>query len=323
MNILNYTKKLFNRLSSSGTLEVDRDEPVDISSKENSPSSPPITAASSPLPTPAPKDLLILNSYIKSAPHPQNALDIFQGEWSSKLPKPLEDAQAGAALLFDDPRLKWFINEIGGVQGKSVLELGPLEGGHTYLLEKLGAESIIAIEANTRSFLKCLVVKELLHLQKSHFLCGDFIEYLGQEGTNFEICIASGVLYHMQNPVELIARIANRCPQYIFLWTHYYDSEIITANPNLTHKFGEVIQRECQGFPHQLYRQEYKSALGWSGFCGGSAPISYWMTRNDILDCLRYFGFDDLRISYDQPDHPNGPSFAITGIRKENSKYSK
>lgn len=261
----------------------------------------------------------ILDSYIKSAPDPQNALDIFQGEWSSRLPPPFHNLSAGSALLFDDPRIKWFIEEIGGVSGKSILELGPLEGGHTYLLEKSGAAEITAIEANTRSYLKCLVVKELLKLQKANFLCGDFVEYLGQKGESFEACLASGVLYHMQKPAELIALLTNRCTQYIFLWTHYYNHEIISADPNLSHKFSEPIQGEYQGFKHQLYRQEYKTALGWSGFCGGNAPISYWMTRQDILDCLRYFGFDDLRINFDQPNHPNGPSFAITAIRSGKS----
>ena len=259
----------------------------------------------------------ILDSYIKSAPDPQNALDIFQGEWSSKLPPPFHKLSAGEALLFDDPRIKWFIEEIGGVTGKSILELGPLEGGHTYLLEKSGAAAITAIEANTRSYLKCLVVKELLKLQKANFLCGDFVEYLGQKGESFEACIASGVLYHMQKPAELIALLTSRCTRYILLWTHYYDHKIISADPNLSHKFSEPIQGEYQEFKHQLYRQEYKSALGWSGFCGGNAPISYWMTRQDILDCLRYFGFDDLRINFDHPNHPNGPSFAITAIRSE------
>ncbi len=36
----------------------------------------------------------------------------------------------------------------------NILELGPLEGAHTYQLR------ILAIEANAEAFLKCLVVKE-------------------------------------------------------------------------------------------------------------------------------------------------------------------
>ncbi len=317
--MFNLPQKIFDRISGNSSVGTETDIiSVDTSSPHTlSPDSPKLEPMSSPETT-----SFILDSYIKSAPDSQNALDIFKGEWSSKLPSPFQNLSAGEALLFDDPRIKWFIEEIGGVSGKSILELGPLEGGHTYMLEKAGAAAITSIEANTRSYLKCLVVKELLKLQKVNFLCGDFVEYLGQKDESFEACIASGVLYHMQKPAELIALLTNRCTQYIFLWTHYYDHEIISADPNLSHKFSEPIQGEYQGFKHQLYRQEYKTALGWSGFCGGNAPISYWMTRQDILDCLRYFGFNDLRINYDHPNHPNGPSFAITAIRSEKSTSS-
>jgi len=317
MQIFKLPKKLLDRISGNPPVPVDTnsDPRVTILSSDNSLINPPEHISTPP----SPPTSLILDSYIKSAPHPQNAVDIFQGEWSSKLPPPHHELLTGVALLFDDPRIKWFIEEIGGVAGKSILELGPLEGGHTYLLEKSGVAAITAIEANTRSYLKCLVVKELLQMRKANFLCGDFVEYLRQQGKSFEVCLASGVLYHMTNPVELIALLANRCTQYIFLWTHYYDHEIIAGDPNLIHKFSDPISSEYSGFSHQLYRQDYKTALGWSGFCGGNAPISYWMKRDDILDCLRHFGFDDLRISFDQPNHPNGPSFAIAAIRSKKS----
>ena len=139
----------------------------------------------------------VLDSYVRTTPTPQNALNIFQGEWTSRLPEPLAQYQAGTLGLFDDERIKWLASEIGGLSEKSVLELGPLEGGHTSMLEQLGAADITAIEANTRAFLKCLIVKELLNLQHAHFLCGDCVEYLHQPGPSFEVCVASGVLYHM------------------------------------------------------------------------------------------------------------------------------
>ena len=80
-----------------------------------------------------------LDSYVTSAPGPQNALGIFQGEWSSILPPPLTDFQAGSASLFNDSRVTWFVEEVGGIEGRSVLELGPLEGGHSFMFERLGA----------------------------------------------------------------------------------------------------------------------------------------------------------------------------------------
>ncbi|HEY9709972.1 MAG TPA: hypothetical protein V6D48_17330, partial [Oculatellaceae cyanobacterium] len=123
-------------------------------------------------------NLNILDKYVTSVPSPQNAFDIFKGEWSSKLPEPFAALQAGSAPLFEDPRIDWCNAQFGGFEGKTVLELGPLEAGHTYMIERLGAGEIVSIEANTRAYLKCLIVKELLELKHTRFLCGDFVEYL-------------------------------------------------------------------------------------------------------------------------------------------------
>jgi hypothetical protein len=256
----------------------------------------------------------ILDEYVTSIPSPQNALDIFKGEWSSKLPEPLAELKAGSALLFEDARIDWCATQLGGFEGQSVLELGPLEGGHTYMMERLGAAQIISIEANTRAYLKCLIIKELLNLKRTHFLCGDFLEYLRTNQRKFDICIASGVLYHMRNPAELIALVAKASDR-IFIWTHYYDQAIISGNSKLSYRLSRGIPTEYEGFRYALYRQEYKAALNWGGFCGGSAASSNWMSRDDILSCLHHFGLNDIQINFDQPDHPNGPSFALTAVR--------
>ena len=110
----------------------------------------------------------ILDAYVKSAPSAQNALDIFKGEWASVLPPPYNHLQAGGIPLFQDQRAAWALEQLGGCQGQRVLELGPLEGAHSYILQQHGAASVTAIEANTRAYLKCLIVKELLGLDRVH-----------------------------------------------------------------------------------------------------------------------------------------------------------
>ena len=301
-------KGFFNRLfpanASSNSVEPPR-SPLDVSS-------------------PLPSDLdpgngqqpvAVLDQYVTSTPSVQNAVDIFKGEWSSQLPETLFASSGGNSKLFEDGRINWFVSELGGVAGQTVLELGPLEAGHTYMLEQFGAASIVSIEANTRAYLKCLIMKESLGLKRSQFLCGDFVEYLRANQIKFDVCVASGVLYHMRNPVELIA-LAAKSSDRLFIWTHYYDQKIISGNVNLAPKFKDAATDEYAGFRHTIYRQEYNAALGWAGFCGGSVSYSHWMAREEILACLRYFGLTDIRVGFEQPDHPNGPSFAITAFRR-------
>ncbi|MBW4470183.1 MAG: hypothetical protein KME45_07225 [Stenomitos rutilans HA7619-LM2] len=307
---------LTSRSTSSGADQV-TDQPTEAlvpapaSEPEAAPTPPPDLSIA---PTPQPS---VLDLYISSAPSPQNALDVFKGEWSSILPEPFSHFNAGKANLFNDARIHWLADTIEGFTNKSVLELGPLEAGHTYMLEKLGASSIVAIESNTHAFLKSLIIKELFELKQARFLYGDFIAFLHQEKTpRFQVCLASGVLYHMQNPAELIALLSRHCLEHLFLWTHYYDAAVISADPSLSPKFNKATQSEYEGFQHTLYRQEYQAALAWNGFCGGSALESAWMTRDDIFRCLEFFGFEIQGVNFEQPDHPHGPSIAIVAKRR-------
>lgn len=254
-----------------------------------------------------------LDKYVLSAPSPENALSIFQDEWSSSFPPPIDKLKFGTVPLFQDSRIEWGIKQLGGVKGKSVLELGPLEGGHSYMLQKQGASSVVAIEASPRAFLKCLVVKQTFQLNHVDFLCGDFMEYLRLTNNTFDLCVASGVLYHMQNPVELIALAAKRCSQ-LFLWTHYYDPTICSQFL-LKPRFQGQSKAEYKGFKHTLNPYRYGSARSWSTFIGGPASTSNWLSREDILACCKYFGFNEIHINFESSDHAHGPSFAFTASK--------
>lgn len=272
-------------------------------------------------PPAAPLLPVALNYYVRSAPCPQNALDIFQGEWSSALPGEYASLRAGESRLFEDDRITWAAEALGGFEGRTVLELGPLEGGHTYMIEKLGAASVVAVEANVRAYLKCLITKELLGLRRCRFLCGDLMEYLRTDPTRFDICIASGVLYHMRRPVDLLALLAARTDR-LFLWTHYYDPAAIARNGPVAERFTGSAPADHAGFRHTLHRYEYRQALEWNGFCGGSESYSHWMEREAILACLRWLGFDELRIGFEDPDFPHGPCFGVAALRRQSSAPS-
>ncbi len=251
----------------------------------------------------------ILDQYSKSLPSPQNIVDIFAGEWSSALPQVRGTVAAGSADLFNDQRILWAAEQLGGFADQQILELGPLEGGHSYMLERLGAAAVTAIEANSRAFLKCLIVKELYSLSRCRFHFGDFVQFLRATDQQFDCCIASGVLYHMTNPVELLSLIAG-VSRKVFIWTHYYDAAHLKAAGRLKY-FGKRQESSFGGFDHSLYKHSYGSSLKFAGFCGGSAPFSNWLPAEDILAALRHFGFNRIEVNFHQTDHPNGPAFCL------------
>ncbi|UCI10438.1 hypothetical protein [Mesorhizobium sp. B1-1-8] len=96
---------------------------------------------------------VVQDSYETGIPTQFSAVRIFQDEWVCAVP----GAGVGTVPLFQDARVQWAIEKAGGVAGKRILELGPLEGAHTYMLSQAGATSVLGLEANTRCFLKTLL----------------------------------------------------------------------------------------------------------------------------------------------------------------------
>jgi hypothetical protein len=256
----------------------------------------------------------ILDAYIKTAPSDQNILDLFDKEWSSRVPGEGRVSRPGTAMLFEDARISWLMEVLGGVAGLNVLELGPLEAGHTTMLEQAGAKSVVAVEANTRAFLKCLCVKEMLGLQRARFLLGDFVEHLERSTDRFDLVLASGVLYHMMDPARLLKLMAKTTDR-LMVWTHYYEESTIRSKPVLDRKFGKPRREVRDGVELTLVDQSYLESLNWTGFCGGSSVGSVWMSRQSILDYLGALGFDRIDIAFETPDHPNGPAFAVCARR--------
>ena len=253
----------------------------------------------------------ILDNYVSGRPSNQNILDLFDGEWSSKLPDHLGlITKPGSAGLFEDPRIAWAEAVLGSFINKNILELGPLEGGHSYMLQNRGAAHVTAIEANTRAFLKCLCIKEVIKLDRVEFKLGDFMAYLEESTTKFDFLIASGVLYHMENPIKLL-KLMSKSAEKILIWTQYFDEKIVMARADGAKKFTKQMTGDYEGFAYQYSTQSYHEAVGWGGFCGGPMPQSKWLTRESIIGALKHYGFTDIQIGFDQPDHPNGPAFAI------------
>jgi hypothetical protein len=252
-------------------------------------------------------------SFVTSAPSAQSAVDAVPDAWASKFPPPLDGLHAGQAPLFEDPRVAWAFERLGGLDGMSVLDLGPLEGAHSYMAKQAGAARTVGVEANRLAFLKCLVTKELLDMRDCSFQCGDVNEYLSSTTERFDVCIACGILYHMVEPVrliELISRVASR----LVMWTHVFDTAAL-SNPNLAGKLGPARESVHDGFSHRVHRHSYGLDSRLGGFFGGTQSYSNWLPREELLRALTHFGWSGVEIAFDDPSHANGPSLALVAVR--------
>ncbi|MEM8792991.1 MAG: methyltransferase domain-containing protein [Pseudomonadota bacterium] len=243
-------------------------------------------------------------------PAEQNAIDLLSGAWTTDFPGV---STGGGFNGCNDGRIQW-LKTLCELKGKKVLELGPLEGAHTFMLEQAGAE-VTAIEANHGAFLRCLIAKNLLNM-KARFLLGDFEKFdFGSE--RFDLLVASGVLYHLKDPGEFLKWVSQAADR-LFVWTHYFEPDTDRWHPNLQKAIRKgkwetknVITTHVDGVTVRLVRQRYGDSLGWSGFCGGTDTFSHWMFREDLLSLVERLGYRDIQVNFDQVDHQNGPAFAF------------
>ena len=246
--------------------------------------------------------------FATSAPSAQTAVDAAAQAWASRFPAPLDSVRAGSSPLFEDPRIAWGFERLGGIEGQRVLELGPLEGAHSYMAQQAGAARVTAVEANREAFLKCLVTKELFGLDRCSFLCGDAIGYLEGAAESFDLCIACGILYHMVEPVRMLELISQRASA-LLLWTHVYDEGAIAGTP-LAKRMGAREEAEHAGFRHGVHRHRYGFGPHLSGFWGGTRPYSNWLTKDDLLGALSHFGWGDIELGFEE-HHAHGPALAL------------
>jgi SAM-dependent methyltransferase len=249
--------------------------------------------------------------YVDWFPGKDNAGRAFEGEWSSAVPGL---STTGNVPLFDDSRIVMFEERLGGFAGKRVLELGPLEGGHTYMMTRRGA-TVTAIESNMRAWMRCLVAKDAVGMEGATFLLGDFVQYLAGSPPRVDFALASGVLYHMTDPATLLQNLC-LVSDAVGLWTHYFDVVPLREHDQgnkFDFKPREVVT--LRGRVVEYYSQKYLQALDWKGACGGSATGSNWLRKQDIIGIMEDEGFA-CESFLDHPDHPNGPAFCVFGQRK-------
>lgn len=256
----------------------------------------------------------IFDQYELRRPENQNAIDALPG-WSSAFPGHLQ-LQAGTHPLFADSRIAWALEQFGTIEGKTVLEVGPLEGMHTFMLNAKRPLRIDAIEANRLCYLRCLVSRQILDIDRARFLLGDIQAWLREGEVDFyDLAIASGVLYHMADPAGFLQQLSAKAGA-IYLWTHYFDEMAMPSDDVRRLPFsGKVEIKSIEDTTVRYYERSYHHANSHPSFCGGMKDRHFWLHRDDILLLLRKFGYSEILIQVDEPDHSGGPCFSLLARR--------
>jgi len=193
----------------------------------------------------------------------------------------------GASPAAEDRRLKYVLHYLD-VRDRTVLELGPLFGHFTVMLDKLGASRIIGVEAREENVGICEQLKATYGLDSATFVHHD-IERLSRGEEKPQISLASdvvfnaGLLYHLTDPVGVLRWCREQAPE-MLLMTQYYEPKAPQYYP--ARNF-EPVTVEIDG---ETSAMSYREG-GMSDPLSGTAPRSIWLTEGGLIAALREAGY--------------------------------
>lgn len=172
------------------------------------------------------------------------------------------------------------------LHGKSVLEIGALEGYYTVQLAKR-CRHVVALEVRPQNV--CRLLTRLFAHDVTNVRCvvGDARD-LDRSHGRYDVIFHSGVLYHLDDPVTHLFRIREMTDE-LFLDTHYSPRDTDFVRSDITHA-GKSYQAH-------IY---HETARLWEDPWAGVDPVSRWLERETLLELLAEVGFTDVTVLSDR-----------------------
>jgi hypothetical protein len=164
------------------------------------------------------------------------------------------------------------------------LEIGPLEGHHSVILEKMGVRENIAIESRADNLKKCLRIKEKYHLDHTQFLQYDLESLYKRERMptftgSFDLVFCLGVLYHVPDPGRALAWMRSQSNT-LFLSTTYIE--------------GNSSQAKGYSYGGKSYHKDDWTEGGIDDPISGMSAISTVLYEKDLLLLMQDVGYSRI-----------------------------
>jgi SAM-dependent methyltransferase len=219
----------------------------------------------------------------------------------------------------DDARTMLVAQCLGGsFEGRSIVDLGSNEGGFTLAFAQLGAARSVGIEARSLNVRRAELARSLLGLDPeqggtAELVLGDVKTELARLG-EFDVVFASGILYHVSDPADLLAAMRRACTLVAVIDTHVADPEVVT------HGCSDLVTMQSDAAPPGSagYRgrhfAEYDAGAGerereellWAAWNDAAA---FWPLEDDLVRMLHDAGF--ARVGRIDPELVTGRHWAV------------
>jgi len=175
--------------------------------------------------------------------------------------------------------------------------MGPHEGHHSILIEKMGARESVAIEGNKDNMAKCLRIKEKYGLTKTTFYQANVEELYNNKVPapfhgRFDLIFCLGFLYHLPEPQKAIEWFAKQSGT-LFLGTHYVEKN---AEDKYRGNFEKGTIANNANIYNGLWYGEYDTSRGSGGTLDGMSPRSFWLYENDLVNMAISSGYKKVYV---------------------------
>jgi SAM-dependent methyltransferase len=176
-----------------------------------------------------------------------------------------------------------------------IADLGCMEGGYSLEMARMGYR-VVGIEGRITHFKRCQFLKDTFRFENL-----EFIQCLVQDTcwqNMYDVVYASGILYHLDSPVEFLMRIGKMTRKLLLLNTHYSGEQ---KPSRFRHKLSAQTTHEgkrgrwYEEWPTDTKPEEVEK-MSRSSI---SNHRSFWLRKDSLLETVREAGFDLVFEQYD------------------------
>ena len=185
------------------------------------------------------------------------------------------------------------LNAACPLNGKRVIEFGPMEGAQTAALVNLGA-SVTCIEARAVSFIKTMIAQYCFNWPNVTLVMDDFHNADERKYGKFDLAFAHGVYYHSLAPFFFFENLISLSDN-IFVGGY-------CTGPTITDDDLETLEYEGRKFPAKRIQigNTFNSAIN---------EYAYHLRNVDLIDFFRERNYDVNVMTDEVNDDPYGERY--------------